>query len=241
MTVFDAMQMHRLRVPGRVAKEQEGVERRMKKTILLGVLMLSAAVGFAQESRQDVSFSGTGLFSPTIHAPGSIVTNATGSLGLLTSYRFMLTPHSALELNYSFTQNNEKYCIGGGCTPGFPNLAGVTNFYSYRIHSREQEVTAAYVFSWTFKRYNPFVEAGVGSLIFTPVLDNGTTELGTKSTKGIAGLAGAGLAYELSPSFDIRAEYRAFVVKTPAFGEPNIVTNRYEILSMPTIGVAYHF
>ena len=36
----------------------------MKKTILLGVLMLSAAAGFAQESRQDVSFSGTGLFSP---------------------------------------------------------------------------------------------------------------------------------------------------------------------------------
>ena len=150
----------------------------------------------------------------------------------------MLTPHSALELNYSFTQNNEKYCIGGGCTPGFPNLAGVTNFYSYRIHSREQEITGAYVFSWTFKRYNPFVEAGVGTIIFTPVLDNGTTELGTKTTKGIAGLAGGGLAYELSPSFDIRAEYRAFVVKTPAFGEPNIVTNRYEILSMPTIGVA---
>ena len=36
----------------------------MKKTILLGVLMLTAAVGVAQESRQDVSFSGTGLFGP---------------------------------------------------------------------------------------------------------------------------------------------------------------------------------
>jgi hypothetical protein len=31
------------------------------------------------------------------------------------------------------------------------------------------------------------------------------------------------------------------LVKTPAFGETNIVTNRYEILSMPTLGVAYHF
>jgi opacity protein-like surface antigen len=57
----------------------------------------------------------------------------------------------------------------------------------------------------------------------------------------MAGLFGGGLAYELSPSFDIRAEYRGFVVKTPAFGETNIVTDRYEILSMPTIGVAYHF
>jgi opacity protein-like surface antigen len=221
----------------------------MKKTILLGVLMLSAAAGVAQESRQDVSFSGTGLFGPTIHGPASVVTNSTASLGLLTSYRFMLTPHSALELNYSFTQNDQKYCIGGDCTPGAPvlyvNGKLVGNPYSYRIHSRVQEITGAYVFSMTFKRYNPFLEAGVGSLIFTPVLDNQTTILGTKGTKGIAGLMGGGLAYELSPSFDIRAEYRAFVVKTPAFGETgptgNLTTNRYEILSMPTIGVAYHF
>ena len=213
----------------------------MKKTILLGVLMLTAAVGVAQESRQDVSFSGTGLFGPTIHGPGAVVANSTGALGLLTSYRFMLTPHSALEANYSFIQNNQKYCIGGGCLPGAPVIPGQTNYYSYRFHSRMQEFTAAYVFGMTFKRYNPFLEAGGGLLIFTPVLDNGTKELGTKGTKGMAGLFGGGLAYELSPSFDIRAEYRGFVVKTPAFGESNIVTNRYEILSMPTIGVAYHF
>jgi opacity protein-like surface antigen len=211
----------------------------MKKTILLGVLMLSAAAGVAQESRQDVSFSGTGLFGPTIHGPGGVVANSTGALGLLTSYRYMLTPHSALEVNYSFIQNNQKYCVGGGsCVPG---VLGVGNPYSYRIHSREQEITGAYVFGMTFKRYNPFLEAGIGTLVFTPVLDNGTTLLGTKGTKGLAALFGGGLAYELSPSFDIRAEYRAFAVKTPAFGVPNIVTNRYEILSMPTIGVAYHF
>ena len=199
----------------------------MKKTILLGVLMLTAAVGVAQESRQDVSFSGTGLFGPTIHGPASVVASSTGALGLLTSYRYMLTPHSALEVNYSFIQNNQKYIVG--------------NAYKYRIHSREQEVTGAYIFGMTFKRYNPFLEVGGGTLIFTPVLDNGTTELGTKGTKGIAGLFGGGLAYELSPSFDIRVEYRGFLVKTPSFGESNLVTNRYEFLSMPTIGVAYHF
>jgi len=105
----------------------------MKKTILLGVLMLSAATGFGQESRQDVSFSGTGIFGPTIHGANGVVANSTGALGLLTSYRFMLTPHSALEANYSFIQNNQKYCIGGGCTPGAPVLPG-QSFYSYRIH-----------------------------------------------------------------------------------------------------------
>jgi outer membrane immunogenic protein len=199
----------------------------MKKTMLLGVLMLSAAVGYAQESRQDVSFSGTGLFSPTIHGAANVKQSATGALGLLLSYRYMVTPRSALELNYSFAQNSEKYS---------------TSFEPYaRIHAREQEITGAYVYSLNFKRYSPFAEIGIGTLVFTPVLDSGTNLLDTKSTKGIAGLFGGGLAYELSPSFDIRVEYRGYLTKTPSFGESNFQTNRYEIISAPAIGVAYHF
>ena len=56
-------------------------------------------------------------------------------------------------------------------------------------------------------------------------------------------LFGGGVAYELSPSWDIRAEYRGFLVKTPNFSLPNGIfnTNRYEVISTPAIGVAYHF
>jgi opacity protein-like surface antigen len=139
----------------------------------------------------------------------------------------MVTPRSALEANYSFAQDNQKYFVSFE-----PNA---------RIHSRQQEVTVAYVYSLNLKRFSPFAEVGAGTLIFTPVLDNGTNLLGTKSSKGVAGLFGGGLAYELSPSFDIRVEYRGFVTKTPSFGQPNFNANRYEVISMPTIGVAYHF
>jgi outer membrane immunogenic protein len=199
----------------------------MKKTMLLGVLMLSAAAGYAQESRQDVSIGGTGIFGPQIHGAANVQQQQTGALGVLLSYRYMVTPRSALELNYSFAQDSQKYS---------------TSFEPHaRIHSRQQEITAAYVYSLNFKRYSPFAEVGVGTMIFTPVLDNGTNLLGTKSTKGIGGLFGGGLAYELSPSFDIRAEFRGFLVKSPNFGETNFSTSRYEIISMPTIGVAYHF
>ena len=189
--------------------------------------MLSAAAGYAQESRQDVSFSGTGIFGPTVHGAGNVQQSMTGALGLLLSYRYMVTPRSALEANYSFAQDNQKYFV---------------SFEPYaRIHSRQQEATVAYVYSLNLKRFSPFAEVGVGTLIFTPVLDNGTNLLGTKSSKGVAGLFGGGLAYELSPSFDIRVEYRGFVTKTPSFGETNFNANRYEVISMPTIGVAYHF
>ena len=199
----------------------------MKKTMLLGVLMLSAAAAYGQESRQDLSFSGTGIFGPTIHGAANVQQKSTGALGLLLSYRYMLTPHSALELNYGFAQNSQKYA-----TSFQPNA---------RIHARQQELSAAYVYSLNFKRFSPFAEAGVGTIIFSSILDQGTNLLGTKSTKGIGGLAGAGVAYELSPSFDIRVEYRGFLVKAPNFGKDEFSTNRYEVISMPAIGVAYHF
>ncbi|HXE07838.1 MAG TPA: outer membrane beta-barrel protein [Acidobacteriaceae bacterium] len=199
----------------------------MKKTmLLLGVLMLSAAAAYAQESRQDVSLSGTAILGPTIHGADNVQQSMTGAAGALLSYRYMLTPRSALEMNYSWGQDQQKYFV---------------NNFSYRIHSRQQEISAAYVYSMTFKRYNPFAELGVGTMIFTPILDNKTLQLNTKSVKGVGGLGGAGLAYELSPSWDIRMEYRAFLTKTPSFGQDNLKTNRYEIISMPSVGVAFHF
>ena len=53
----------------------------------------------------------------------------------------------------------------------------------------------------------------------------------------------------LSPSFDIRGEYRGFVTKVPDFGQTsttrgtiNLNTNRwYKTIMVPTLGIAYHF
>jgi opacity protein-like surface antigen len=199
----------------------------MKKMMLLGVLLLSAAAGVAQESRQDFSFSGTGFFGPQVNSPNAVTMNSTGSLGLLASYRYMLTPHSSLELNYGFTQNQQKY------QANFTNLE--------RVHSREQEGSGAYVYSWNFKRFSPFAQVGVGAIFFTPIHDYKTTVFDTKQNVGIGALFGAGVAYELSPSWDIRVEYRGFLLKAPSYSLPNLGLNKYEILSLPAVGFAYHF
>jgi opacity protein-like surface antigen len=197
----------------------------MKKMMLLGALILSAAAGQAQESRQDASVSAYGLFAPDI--TGNAVHQTTSPwIGFLGSYRFMLTPRSALELNYSFTQNQQNY---------------TTSFLTGQIHQRQQEVSGAYVFNMNFRNLNPFLEAGVGALIFSPIRDFQTTTFDTKRQTGVGALFGGGVAYELSPSWDIRAEYRGFVVKAPNFGVDNFKTNRYEVISMPSLGVAYHF
>jgi opacity protein-like surface antigen len=78
-------------------------------------------------------------------------------------------------------------------------------------------------------------------MIFLPIRNSGTTTLDAKQQTGIGGIYGAGFAYEISPSFDIRAEYRGFVTKVPTFGISSFGTNKYYNIFNPTIGVAYHF
>ena len=201
----------------------------MKKTMLLvGALMLSAAAGYAQESRQDVSVSGTASFAPQITG-NSVQKNTSMTLGLLASYRYLLTPRSGLELNYGYQQNTQYYQVFGKKQGG--------------IHTLQQEISGAYVFNLNFRNFNPFIEAGPGVIIFDPLKDAGTSDLDAKRNSNIGALFGAGVAYELSPSFDIRVEYRGFLVKTPNFSLPNNVfnTNRYEVISTPALGIAYHF
>lgn len=201
----------------------------MKKIWLLLVLLpFLAAAGHAQESRQDVSVSGTALFFPFVEG-NHVQQTATLGLGVLASYRYMLTPNSALEGNYQYLQDTQKY---------------VTSNNAPRVHTRVQELSAAYVYTRNYRNFNPFVEAGIAGFIFTPLLDRQTETLDTPQTTTIGGVGGAGLSYEISPSFDIRVEYRALVMKDPDLivsATNNYKTGKYNWVSNPVIGVAYHF
>ena len=69
--------------------------------------------------------------------------NASTTVGFLGSYRYMLTPRSALELNYSFAQYTTRYS-----TSFLPNV---------RIHTRQQEITGAYVYN--FRNYGTSIHS----------------------------------------------------------------------------------
>jgi opacity protein-like surface antigen len=211
----------------------------MKKIAFLALLLaLCVATGLAQESRQDVSISGTVLIPPFIASSTDIQVHSNRGFGALFSYRFMLTPSSALEANYGFTyQNKFSYCGPSFCGPTIP--------YGIQVPARVQEISGAYVRSFVFKNWNPFVEAGPAGLIFLPIVNSGLKTLDAKQQTEVGFMYGAGFAYEISPSFDIRAEYRGLVTKVPTFSvgtqSDNFTTNKWFNMYEPTVGVAYHF
>ena len=202
----------------------------MKKIAIIACLLaVGVAAGRAQESRQDVSISGTAIIEPFIASQTDVQVHSSYGLGALASYRFMLTPSSALEANYGIDyQNRIRYIL-----PQFP--------VGEKVLARTQDITFAYVRSFNYKKFNPFVEAGPGALIFLPIRNTGTTSLDVKQQTAIGALYGAGVAYEISPSFDIRAEYRGFVTKVPTFADTTFNTNKWFNVFNPAIGVAYHF
>jgi opacity protein-like surface antigen len=200
----------------------------MKKIALIAFLLaVSVATGRTQESRQDISLSGTAIVEPFMASSTTVQVSSNRAFGGLVSYRFMLTPTSALEANYQMTYEN--------------NIHFYANPNNYNINTRTQEISAAYVRSFVFKNFNPFVEAGPGAFIFLPIRNSGTQSLDVKQQTEVGGVYGAGIAYEISPSFDIRAEYRGWITKVPTFGVSQFETKRWYNISNPVIGVAYHF
>jgi outer membrane immunogenic protein len=205
--------------------------QRMKNWILvLACLPMVAAVAHAQESRQDASVSYSGLFTPEVVGNAVHQTATVGDLGVLGSYRYQLTPHGAAEANYGYQRYINKFLSNAGPT---------------RAHTQLQEFSAEYVYSaFSYHNIFPFIEGGIGGYFFGIINDNKTSYQGPlKSSVEIGIPYGGGFAYEISPSFDFRAEYRGIIVKAPDFGAPEnfTKTGRYENLFNPVVGVAYHF
>ncbi len=207
----------------------------MKKIAFLAFLLaFCVAAGRAQESRQDISISGTALIPPFVASSTDVQVHSNRGFGAMASYRFMLTPSSPQSKPTTVSRTRTNSSI---MAPLF------TTALMFRLACRRfRELTCAPSSSRTGTR---FVEAGPAGLIFLPIVNSGLQTLDTKQQTDVGGLYGAGVAYEISPSFDIRAEYRGLVVKVPTFGvgagSYNFTTNKWFNLFEPTVGVAYHF
>ncbi len=188
---------------------------------LLG-LAITTLPAFSQEGgRSEVSVQAFGSFVKSTTDNG-IQQQATNSGGVLANYRFFLSNSSGVEVNYGYSLNTQTYGLSSG-------LLGVK--------SNQHEVSAAYVYRHAMKHFTPFVEAGVGGLVFDP-----TGAPGASTQSRAAFVYGGGADFSLTRHVFVRAEYRGLVYNSPTFDLSEAlgadrVTHRAE----PSVGFGYRF
>lgn len=198
----------------------------MTKTRTLAAILLGSSFvaipAFSQEGgRSEASVQAFGSWVKSTTQDG-IRQSATNSGGVLASYRFFFSENHGVELNYGYSLNTQAY----GLTSG-----------PLGVKARQHEATAAYVYRRHYRGITPFVEAGVGALVFDP------DEAPLASTQARAAFVyGGGADFNITRRVFLRAEYRGFVYNSPTFdlvstNGADRVTHRAE----PSVGFGYRF
>jgi outer membrane immunogenic protein len=189
--------------------------------ILLGGA-LAAAPAFAQEAgRSEATVQAFGSFVKTTTDNG-IQQSATNSGGVLASYRFFFSNSHGVEVNYGYSLNTQNFGLASG---------------PLGIKSNQHEVTAAYVYRHPLRSFTPFVEAGVGGVVFDP-----TDAPGASAQTRAAFVYGGGADFNLTKRVFVRAEYRGLVYNSPTFDLVSAQgTDRVTHRAEPSIGFGYRF
>ncbi|PYT24670.1 MAG: hypothetical protein DMG57_27935 [Acidobacteria bacterium] len=189
--------------------------------ILLGGV-LAALPAFSQEGgRSDATVQAFGSFVKTTTDNG-VQQGATNSGGVLASYRFFFSNNHGVEVNYGYSRNTQTYGLAAG---------------PLGVNSNQHEVSAAYVYRHVVRHFTPFVEAGVGGLVFAP-----RDAPGASTQTRAAFVYGGGADFNITKRIFARAEYRGLVYNSPTFDLTSAlgadrVTHRAE----PSIGFGYRF
>ena len=189
--------------------------------ILLGGV-LAALPAFSQEGgRSDAAVQAFGSFVKTTTDNG-IQQGATNSGGVLASYRFFFSDSQGVEVNYGYSLNTQSYRFTAG---------------ALGVKSNQHEASAAYVYRHALRHFTPFVEAGVGGLVFAP-----SDARGASTQTRAAFVYGGGADFNVTKRIFVRAEYRGLVYNSPTFDlTPALGADRVTHRAEPSIGFGYRF
>jgi opacity protein-like surface antigen len=202
--------------------------RKLSIFVVCFLFLLCAA--YAQENRSEVAVSALGSF-PKETIGNSIQQDPTNSAGFLLSYSYTFRPHSALALNYSYTRDTQYYTVIGSIT-------GPIASQQANVH----EITGAYVLDvGRGRRLDPFLLAGGGALIFSPISNSTNSTFGSTTQTAGTFVYGFGLNYRLVHALGVRLQYRGLIYKAPDFGVSEISTGSWSHSAEPSIGLTYSF
>jgi outer membrane immunogenic protein len=198
----------------------------MKRITVSGcILLLLSLSAWAQEVRQELTIQGSGFF-PKETTESGIASKPTYSGGVLAGYRFNINGWLAVEGNYDYFRNSQKYSTSAGSAFVPTNVHAVTGLAVFKIPT-----------SGLMKYYlRPYALAGGGAMIFDPHDINSVS----KQTRG-SFVYGAGADMPLAMHIAIRAEYRGFVYKVPDFGLSPLRVDKFTHAAVPSAGLVFTF
>ena len=204
------------------------------KSVLSAVafIFLFIASGIAQDYKSEVSVQGTANL-PKNSDNLDIPHEATKSGGFLIGYRYHLNPWFAVQGDYGYTRDTQKY---------FDPFFGETDIQA-NIHQLTGE---AVITAPSSSRVRPYALAGIGGLFFRPTnsLSNNSIGIGNGSgnnqTKA-AFVYGGGVDFDLTKYVALRAEYRGLLYKIPDFQIPGLATDNFTHMAQPSVGLVWRF
>ena len=200
------------------------------KPLTILFLCATATVAYAQEDyRNDVTFSATGSFQRTVSGNG--ITQSSGEApGVLFTYRYLLTDRQALELNYGFSRANEQFATS------------TSSGTEASVSSNVSEANLSYVALFgVHHRLRPFLSAGLGALVFSPV--NSLTVNGVSGSSFATPdfVYGGGVELALGRRMGLRLGYRGHLFQTPDFSVAALATGAVSHIAEPFGGLSFHF
>lgn len=197
---------------------------------VLSLLLLFSSAAFAQEnsawSRGEVSVQGTGFFTKDSSGNG-ISQHSTDTGGLLVGYRYHFDRWLAAEANYGYDRNTQQNFTAGG---------------PFNVQANVHQATAAVVVTIPGSyRFNPYVLAGAGALVFDPTNNPGQSVAGALTQAKAAFVYGGGVDITLVKHVALRAEYRGFVYDRPDFQLAALNSSVTTHTAEPSAGLVFRF
>lgn len=204
------------------------------KSVLSAVafIFLFIASGFAQDFKSEFSVQGTANL-PKNSTNIDIPHDATKSGGFLVGYRYHLNRWFALQGDYGYTRDTQKY---------FDPFFGETDIQA-NIHQLTGE---AVISAPSSSRVRPYGLAGIGGLFFRPTNSLSNNFIGVGQGSGNnqtkpAFVYGGGVDFDISKYLAFRAEYRGLLFKIPDFQLPGLASDNFTHIAQPSIGLVWRF
>jgi opacity protein-like surface antigen len=193
---------------------------------LLLLLMAFAFAASAQDSgRSEVSLDFSGNFQA--QATGLDVTDtASHAGGVLANYRYRFNRWSEIEGNYEHSRFWQHYTPAGTTTQ-----ANASEFTLAYVNTLGRSAAAG---------FGPFLEAGTGALIFSPIAAGST--VGGQAQARAVFLFGGGIDWRPARHVSLRFGYRGLIYQAADFLVANLqTTNAVTTMSEPYVGLVLRF